>query len=69
LCSSQIQPSKEGIPEVSDIIDQEAPLRERPPEERPTVQPQESEIQGVPHNEEMASTEKLIFFVYINFNV
>ena len=69
MCSSQTQPDTKKNPEVSENTVQEVHLPEPPPEERPTVQPQESEIQGVPHNEEMASTEKLIFFVYINFNV
>jgi len=72
LCSSQIQLH---APEVSEIIVQEGPhpeppteempLAEPPPEEMPTVQPQEPEIQGVPHEEEMASSEKLIFFMCI----
>ena len=81
MCSSQIQRDAlaERIPEVSHIIVQEVPLPEHlpeelplpqpPPEELPTVQPQEPEIQGVPHEEEMASTEKLIFLMYINFSI
>ena len=62
------EPQPEELP-LPEPPPEELRLPGPPPEELPTVLPQEPEMQRVPREEERSSTEKLIFFMCMNFYV